>query len=100
MSSRGATIRSPLSRSWAEFPRRRDSDAMVVVLSSGTRDVPRTLGLPGGSPQGGGLPGMRKHLVWILAAIMAISVAGYAWARADTSTSNATIAVTPEKLSK
>jgi hypothetical protein len=43
---------------------------------------------------------MRKHLVWILAAIMAISVAGYAWARADTSTSNATIAVTPEKLSK
>jgi hypothetical protein len=43
---------------------------------------------------------MRKHLVWFLAAILAISVAGYAWARADTSTSNATIGVTPEKLSK
>ncbi len=43
---------------------------------------------------------MRKHLVWMLAAIMAISVAGYAWARADTSTSGASISVTPEKLSK
>jgi hypothetical protein len=43
---------------------------------------------------------MRKHLVWFLAAILAISVAGYAWARADTSTSTATIKVTPSKLSK
>jgi hypothetical protein len=43
---------------------------------------------------------MRKHLVWFLAAILAISVAGYAWARADTSTSTATMKVTPKKLSK
>jgi hypothetical protein len=43
---------------------------------------------------------MRKHLVWILAAILAISVAGYAWARADTETSKATVKVTPSKLSK
>ncbi len=43
---------------------------------------------------------MRKHLVWFLAAILAISVAGYAWARADTSTSNATLKVSPKKLSK
>ena len=43
---------------------------------------------------------MRKHLVWVLAAILAISVAGYAWARADTSTSTAKLSVTPEKLSK
>ncbi len=43
---------------------------------------------------------MRKHLVFALAAVMAISVAGYAWARADTETSTATIKVTPSKLSK
>ncbi len=43
---------------------------------------------------------MRKHLVWILAAVMAMSVAGYAWARTDTSTSSATIKVSPSKLSK
>ena len=43
---------------------------------------------------------MRKHLVWFLAAILAISVAGYAWARADTETSKASIKVSPTKLSK
>jgi hypothetical protein len=43
---------------------------------------------------------MRKHLVWFLAAILAISVAGIAWARADTATSTATMKATPSKLSK
>lgn len=43
---------------------------------------------------------MRKHLVWFLAAVMAVSVAGYAWARADTETSKASIKISPTKLSK
>lgn len=44
---------------------------------------------------------MRKHLVWFLAIVMAVSAVGIAWAKAtNTETSKASIKVTPTKLSK